>query len=222
MNNVPNNWVSCSLEDLLITLESGSRPKGGVKGISDGTPSIGGEHLTYQGSFDWSSVRYVPEAFANSMNKGKIQTNDILIVKDGATTGKTAFVDEHFPFPKAVVNEHIFICRPSNLINPKFLFRYLTSKDGQERILENFKLYGTGSREIVKNTLQYILCFLDKYKFDELFPYGDLPVEAPKNNELFFSWLWEELFPGEIMDSSDVSDFFVNNNYSEPNSAYIK
>ena len=139
MNNVPNNWVSCSLEDLLITLESGSRPKGGVKGISDGTPSIGGEHLTYQGSFDWSSVRYVPEAFANSMNKGKIQTNDILIVKDGATTGKTAFVDEHFPFPKAVVNEHIFICRPSNLINPKFLFRYLTSKDGQERILENFK-----------------------------------------------------------------------------------
>ena len=91
-----------------------------------------------------------------------------------------------------------------------------------ERILENFKLYGTGSREIVKNTLQYILCFLDKYKFDELFPYGDLPVEAPKNNELFFSWLWEELFPGEIMDSSDVSDFFVNNNYSEPNSAYIK
>lgn len=139
MKNLPKGWTPCKLEDLLIVLESGSRPKGGVRGINSGIPSIGGEHLVYNGTFNFSSVKYVPEKFAQKMNKGHIQLNDILVVKDGATTGKTAFVDEKFPFKNAVVNEHVFICRPSKSIEPKFLFRYLSSKNGQESILNNFQ-----------------------------------------------------------------------------------
>jgi type I restriction enzyme, S subunit len=139
MSNIPSTWTTCVLEDLLIALESGSRPKGGVRGIISGIPSIGGEHVTYGGSFDLSSVRYVPEDFAKRMSKGQLALHDILVVKDGATTGKTAFVDRLFPFDKAVVNEHVFICRATELIDPRFLFRYLWSREGQERILENFK-----------------------------------------------------------------------------------
>ncbi|OQY97619.1 MAG: hypothetical protein B6D35_14395 [Candidatus Brocadia sp. UTAMX2] len=139
MSNLPKGWETAMLNDLLISLESGSRPKGGVRGIQKGTPSIGGEHLSYDGTFDFSSIKYVPEEFAKNMSKGNIRLNDILIVKDGATTGKTAFVDEHFPFKNAVVNEHVFVCRPSPLIEPRFIFRFLMSKEGQERILENFQ-----------------------------------------------------------------------------------
>jgi type I restriction enzyme S subunit len=139
VNDIPRSWVQCSLNDLLSALESGSRPKGGVKGIKSGTPSIGGEHLRGNGTFDFSSIKYVPVEYARKMTKGHIQKNDILIVKDGATTGKTAFIDANFPFEEAVVNEHVFICRPTLLIEPRFLFRYLTSKDGQDQILSNFK-----------------------------------------------------------------------------------
>lgn len=139
MSLIPNNWTNCSLEELLIALESGSRPKGGVKGIKNGVPSIGGEHLTYKGTFDLSSIKYVPVEFAKNMSKGHVQYNDILIVKDGATTGKTVFVNETFPYKNAVVNEHVFICRPSKLIEPKFLFRFLMSQEGQKRILNNFQ-----------------------------------------------------------------------------------
>ena len=139
MSSTFKKWTTTPLENLLISLESGSRPRGGVRGIPNGIPSIGGEHLTYKGTFDFTSIKYVPKEFANNMNKGRIQKDDILIVKDGATTGKTAFVDEYFPFKDAVVNEHVFICRPSKFIEPKFLFRFLTSKEGQERILENFQ-----------------------------------------------------------------------------------
>jgi len=138
-DGLPEGWATTTLASLLIALESGSRPRGGVRGISKGIPSIGGEHLNYDGTFDFSSVRYVPEEFANSMTKGRIRTNDILMVKDGATTGKTAFVDSSFPFSDAFVNEHVFICRPTSLIEPRFLFRFLMSSVGQERILENFK-----------------------------------------------------------------------------------
>ena len=34
-------------------LQSGSRPKGGVRGIETGIPSVGGEHLNSYGGFDF-------------------------------------------------------------------------------------------------------------------------------------------------------------------------
>lgn len=140
MNNaLSSNWETIPLSELLTSLESGSRPKGGVRGISQGVPSIGGEHLKHDGTFDFNSIKYVPKDFADKMTKGRIKINDILVVKDGATTGKTSFVDSNFPFNDAVVNEHVFICRPSNRVNPRYLFYYLFSREGQERILENFK-----------------------------------------------------------------------------------
>lgn len=135
----PQGWETAPLSDLLISLESGSRPRGGVRSINEGVPSIGGEHVKYDGSFNFSSIKYVPKEFAGGMTKGHIQTNDILVVKDGATTGKTAFVNGSFPFRNAVVNEHVFICRPTDKIEPIFLFRFLMSKKGQDRVLENFK-----------------------------------------------------------------------------------
>lgn len=138
-NGLPPGWTTAPLADLLITLESGSRPRGGVRGIQEGIPSVGGEHLTYEGAFDFSSVKYVPKEFAAGMTRGQILPNDILVVKDGATTGKTAFADPNFPYRDAVVNEHVFICRPTSQVEPRYLFRFLMSKEGQQRILENFK-----------------------------------------------------------------------------------
>ena len=155
MSNLPPHWVAVPLSHLLSSLESGSRPRGGVRRISDGVPSIGGEHLKYDGTFDFSSIKYVPSVFAERMTRGHIKKNDILIVKDGATTGKTAFVDRNFPYENAVVNEHVFICRPVDHIEPKFLFRFLMSKEGQDRILENFKGSAQGgvNQSFAQNTV---------------------------------------------------------------------
>jgi type I restriction enzyme S subunit len=135
---LPNSWVEVQLIELLESLETGSRPKGGVQGILDGIPSVGGEHLNSDGGFKFDNIKYVPFKFAASMNRGEIKKNDILIVKDGATTGKTSFVDINFPFEQAFVNEHVFLCRPSKLINSKCLYYFLRSKIGQDRVMSNF------------------------------------------------------------------------------------
>ena len=150
----PSGWTSAPLSDLIVALESGSRPRGGVRGIREGVPSIGGEHLKYDGTIDFSSVKYVPAQFAAGMTKGRIRPEDVLVVKDGATTGKTAFIGPTFPFDHAVVNEHVFICRPHPELEPRFIFRFLTSKDGQERILENFKGSAQGgiNQSFTRNT----------------------------------------------------------------------
>ncbi len=157
------NWLECSLDDVLIKLENGTRPKGGVRGIKEGVPSIGGEHLNDYGTFNIKNVKFVPIAFAEMMNRGKIQLNDILIVKDGATTGKVSFVDRDFPYELAFVNEHVFICRPSKEINAKYLFWYLWSDEGNRRILENFKGSAQGGINTTFITNTYIpLCPLEE------------------------------------------------------------
>jgi hypothetical protein len=74
-NEQPKGWATTMLGDLLVALESGSRPRGGARGISEGVPSIGGEHLRYDGRFDFSSVNYVPNEFAAGMTKGRSQTS---------------------------------------------------------------------------------------------------------------------------------------------------
>lgn len=132
------HWIEAPLNNLLLTLESGSRPKGGVKGIDEGVPSIGAEHLTNDGGFNFTNIRYVPDSFAKKMNRGIISHGDILIVKDGATTGKVSFVSNDFPFKFACTNEHVFICRIFDLALKEYIFYFLRSHTGQEQIMSTF------------------------------------------------------------------------------------
>lgn len=138
-NNLPEGWIEITLDQILQALESGSRPKGGVRGIVEGIPSIGGEHIDENGGFRFETIKFVPHNFFKQMNHGQIQTGDILIVKDGATTGKVALVRDDFPYNPTAVNEHVFICRPMEGVHSPFLFYFLFSKEGQDRILENFR-----------------------------------------------------------------------------------
>ena len=189
LNNIklPKKWILVTLEDILLSLESGGRPKGGVKNIKEGVPSIGGEHLTHNGEFDFSNVRYIPKEFYENMKRGKIKRYDVLVVKDGATTGKTSFVSDSFPFKEAAVNEHVFILRTIERVSlPKYLFFWLLSPFGQNSVKENFQ--GTAQGGI--NTL-----FVKNYKIplpplaeqqrivakiEELFTRLDASVEALK------------------------------------------
>jgi len=138
---LPEGWKWLRLDECITTIESGKRPKGGVRKlkIEKGIFSIGGEHLTWEGDFDFSKPRLIPEEYYYSIKKGKIKHNDILIVKDGATTGKTAFISENFPFLDACVNEHVFIIRgKEDLMLPKYLFLFLLSSVGKKQILSTF------------------------------------------------------------------------------------
>lgn len=90
------------------------------------------------------------------MRKGKVCIGNVLIVKDGATTGKTAFVSEDFPFKEAAVNEHVFILRSyTQRCHEKVLFYVLCSPLGQEQIRTTFHGAAQGgiNREFVKEVI---------------------------------------------------------------------
>lgn len=74
------------------------------------------------------------------MKSGHIRPLDILIVKDGATTGKISLVRSDFPFAEAAVNEHIFrFDLDQTRADARYVFRYLHSADGQRAILADFR-----------------------------------------------------------------------------------
>lgn len=144
-----NNLTYKNLSDFVTALESGGRPKGGGTKSGD-IPSLGAEHLTNFGGFNFAKLKFIPRDYFDNMNKGIIQSEDILIVKDGATTGKVGIIRRDFPFKEAAVNEHLFILRLDHKqYYPKFLFYYLFSGLGQSYILRGF--HGSAQGGITKS-----------------------------------------------------------------------
>lgn len=148
-------WNEMPLIELLSSLETGARPKGGVDRFKTGVPSLGGEHLTADGKFFLRNLKFIPEDFAVKLTRGRISRGDVLIVKDGATTGKCVLVSESFPLPEAYINEHVFLCRFWPVLESRFFAYFLRSELGQKRILDNFRGAAQGGipQSFAKNTL---------------------------------------------------------------------
>ncbi len=134
----PKGWAVKILKDCLAEIQSGNREKGGA--LASGVPSLGAEHINNDGGFNLQpeKLKYIGEKFYCNLKRGKIQIGDVLLVKDGATTGKTGYVTSSFPFEKAAVNEHVFLLRSKPGMTNLFLFYYLRSKVGKERVLGKF------------------------------------------------------------------------------------
>lgn len=132
--------MKVKLSELLLSLESGGRPKGGANKDETGIPSVGAEHLNDNGGFNFKSIKYIPLEYFKSLKSGMIEQDNILIVKDGATTGKVSFVSYDFPYKTCSVNEHVFLLKiNTNKAIPNYVFQYLRTKQGLKEILNDFR-----------------------------------------------------------------------------------
>jgi hypothetical protein len=128
------------LSRIVSVLESGGRPKGGIVAGGGEVFSLGGEHLDEYGSFDLSNKRFIPRAFFEQMKRGIVESKDILIVKDGATTGKVSYVGKSFPYSLCAINEHLFrLAVDEKVADSAYVFYYLLSPRGNREILQDFR-----------------------------------------------------------------------------------
>ena len=127
-----NNWTYKKLGEI-ASFASGSRPSGGVRLITQGVLSLGGEHIGRNGYIDLSTPKYVSEQYFKDNTKGHLKNGDILLCKDGALSGKVALVREELQNNSAMVNEHVFIIRTDSLYQP-YLFNFLFSPIGQSEL----------------------------------------------------------------------------------------
>ena len=129
----------------ISSIESGSRPAGGIKDSDIGQAiSLGGEQIGIDGILNVDKIPYVPMEYYESVAKGKIQNGDILLCKDGALTGKVCQVDSSLlPNDSVMANEHIYVIRANDSIHQKFLF-YLMRTEIFQKQVKDFAFHKKG------------------------------------------------------------------------------
>lgn len=107
---VPKSLKMVQVNDVPHLLETGRRPKGGA--VKEGIPSIGAENVKQLGVFDYSSDKFIPREFAESLGKGKINGYELLLYKDGGKPGTFiphfSMFGEGYPYEECYINEHVF------------------------------------------------------------------------------------------------------------------
>ncbi|MBR5940539.1 MAG: restriction endonuclease subunit S, partial [Neisseriaceae bacterium] len=152
---IVSKYPLVKISEIVTQIESGSRPSGGVGMLDKGALSLGGEHIhNTDGIINLESPKFVNIEYYENNPKGRLQENDILICKDGALTGKIAFLRNELNDKKAMINEHIFILRTQNLTTQKYLFVFLYSTNGQLILKQN--ITGSAQGGLNKTNLENI------------------------------------------------------------------
>ena len=133
---IEGKYKTTKLKDLIIFIESGNRPQGGVSSIKEGIFSIGGEHINSKGEVGNGNPKFIPNYFHKTHLKTETRLNDIFLVKDGATTGKVGIL-ENKNYVNQNINEHVFLIRVNlNKTHPLFFTYYLHTNLCQNLILK--------------------------------------------------------------------------------------
>jgi len=126
-------------------IETGRRPHGGVRGISEGVPSIGAESIDGLGVFDFSKTKFVPADFAAQMRVGVLESRDVLIYKDGGKPGDfrphVGMYGDGFPFTRMTINEHVYRVRAASPLTEPYLYFWLST----ETSIAAMRRLGTGA-----------------------------------------------------------------------------
>lgn len=122
-----------SLGDVLTSLESGSRPKGGVTSKGD-IPSIGAENINGLANHDFSKEKRIDHAFFQSMKRGIVQDGDVMLYKDGAHIGRTALAWKGYPHEICAVNEHVFLLRTKQSMFSALIFFFLSRPEVRQAL----------------------------------------------------------------------------------------
>lgn len=143
-DGLPVAWIMTTLEDAVSVLETGSRPKGGIKGIDSGVPSIGAENIFGLAKYDFSKTKYVTRDFFNSMRRGILGERDVLVYKDGGRPGEfephIAMFGNGFPYSECCINEHVYRIVSKKPFSQEYLYLHLSS----EATSEEMRNKGTG------------------------------------------------------------------------------
>ena len=154
------------------TIQIGKSPKGGAKYSIGDIPIILVGNISADGTLNMKDANFVEESFFNkNCKKASIKPLDILVAKDGATTGKIGLVPNDFEYDRCLVSEHIFkLTVGSSLpgdfeaadedelaerkrLNTLYVFFFLKSQLGQQQIKREISGGAQGgiTKEFMKN-----------------------------------------------------------------------
>jgi type I restriction enzyme S subunit len=218
---VPSSWERTKLGQLLLKLDSGKRPKGGVGNLSDGVPSIGAENINGVGNHDFTREKYVSREFFESMTKGVIENGDVGLYKDGAYIGRSNYFRDGFPHSECCVNEHVFLLRvKGDKITQNLLYLWFQQSSTVETIrLSNANAAQPGiNQETVRNLEILLPDSTTAQQFDGLVePLLAGIINLAKRNR-YLQLARDLLLPRLISGELDVSELDID--VPEPTTEY--
>ena len=128
IDNKINLWEICD------EIFSWKRPKWWVVSIKQWVPSIWWEHIWGDWNIRTDNIKFISDNFHEKNKSSELKENDILIVKDWATTGKVWIYKGIDWYDKVNINEHVFAIRLKNNINPYYIFALLRWDLAQQQI----------------------------------------------------------------------------------------
>lgn len=135
LGEIPVGWSVEQLGDHLNVLQTGSRPKGGVGGITEGVPSVGAENILGVGKYTYGKEKFVSRVFFDKLKRGVVEDFDFLLYKDGGKPGefkpRVSMFGCGFPYSEFAINEHVFRMRSESL-GQAFLYFQI----GHKRVLD--------------------------------------------------------------------------------------
>lgn len=135
MGMIPKGWEIKVLGNVLNTIEAGNRPKGGAGNLTEGIPSIGAENIIGLGRYDYSKEKFVTEEYFKNMKKGIVESEDVLLYKDGAQLGRKTMFMDGYPHKHCCINSHVFILRTDGLISQNYLYFWLDQECMTQNII---------------------------------------------------------------------------------------
>lgn len=202
--------VNAKLSDLINSIETGSRPRGGAQ--ESGVPSVGAEKIECFGVYDYSGEKYISEEFFEKLKRGRVLSGDVLLYKDGAYTGKTSMALDGFPHAKCAINEHVYKLNSSDNLFQFFLYFTLDNKKNKDYIytLASSKAAQPGLNQTELLSVEIVLP--DKItllEFEESVSHMMhlIALNAKENRKL--AMLRDSLLPRLMSGELDVSDLDI-------------
>lgn len=118
IHDIPKGWEAKTVQELCGQPQYGYTASANIQPIG---PKLLRITDIQEGNVNWATVPYCE---CNEVEKYKLQTNDILFARTGATTGKSYLVKSP---PLAVFASYLIRIRPGNEILPEYLFHYFQS-----------------------------------------------------------------------------------------------
>lgn len=125
-------WEGKTLGELLSFIGSGVTPKGGSSVYkTEGIMIIRSQNVLW-GEFDFSDVAYITDEIDKTMQRSRVQKNDVLFNITGASIGRSALYTDD---KRANVNQHVCILRSKqDVLYPNYLMNLMISPYIQDQV----------------------------------------------------------------------------------------
>ena len=131
IGEIPEGWDTARTKQVCSKITDGSHFSPDI--VDEGYPYITATNIRGRG-IDYSSAKLIDEeSYGQLVQNGcRPQCGDVLMVKDGATTGRAGLMTDDEP---CVILSSVALLRPTPICNSDYLFYFIQSHCFQEQVL---------------------------------------------------------------------------------------